>query len=73
VCTAVDLRRNIQRHPLLATGLGAAFGFVGGPNVPRAFRWIVRSASRVPRFAAQVPGGASGFVLNALRDFHTRR
>ena len=73
VCTAVDLRPSIQRHPLLAMGLGAALGFVGVPTVPYAFRWIVRTATRVPQLAAQMPGGTSGFVLNALRGFLARR
>ena len=73
MCAAADLRPNIRRHPLVATGLVAALGFVGVPIVPHAFRWIVRTATRVPQLAAQVPGGASGFALNALRGFRARR
>jgi hypothetical protein len=73
LCAVIDLRPRIRRHPLLAAGLGAAFGFVGGPIAPGALGWIVRSASRVSHLAARMPGGAFGFVLSALRGFRARR
>lgn len=73
LCAAIDLRPSIRRHPILATGLGAALGFAGGPLLPRAFRWIVTAALHAPTLATQAPVGASGFVMTALRGLRTLR
>ena len=62
LCTATDLRGRIRRHPLLAAGLGACLGFVGGPFVRRTLERALGATARLP-----LPDGLAGVVLASLR------
>jgi len=57
---------------LLATGLGACLGFVGGPFALRAIRRLLRAASNIAIPGAGAPYGLPGFVLASLRKVGAR-
>lgn len=67
--SAADLRGRIRRHPLLATGLGAFLGFVGGPLIPSAFRRVLPTMSMVSKSVAQRQHGLPALAKAALRAF----
>jgi hypothetical protein len=44
VCAVAEVGPRIKRHPLLATGLAAVLGCVGGPLVLRGLKRLLQAA-----------------------------
>ena len=70
---ATDLRGRIRRHPLLAAGLGACLGFVGGPFALRTIRRLLGATSNLAIPGAGAPFALPGLVLASLRRVGVRR
>ncbi len=72
VAAAADVRRKIREHPLLAAGIAAAVGWIGGPLAARLVR---RSTATVLALGgiASLPGVPHGFARTAMRLVRSRR
>ena len=73
VLAATDLRGRIRRHPLLAIGIGAVSGFLGGPLLLGALKRVMTMAAGVPNPASPRPYALSGLVWSQLRSVRARR
>jgi hypothetical protein len=71
--TALDLRGQIRSHPLLAAGLGAFLGFVGGPLVLRGLEGTLNMASTVLNPASPQTRTIQDLVRGSLRFVRPRR
>jgi hypothetical protein len=70
---ASGLRPRIRRHPLLAVGLGALAGLLGGPALVRGSR---RALGALPTALGLAPRGGhdlSSIALASLRALRPRR
>jgi hypothetical protein len=73
LCRSTDLRGRIRRHPLLAAGLGACLGFLGGPFVLRTFKRALSATSSLHIPGARATYALPGLVLASLRGVGGRR
>ncbi len=72
LCTALDLRRRVRRHPFLTTGLAALFGYLLAPPLARGLQGLLATISG---FSSVMPARRSqgqSVVFTSLRAVRNR-